>query len=156
MTDETHPWDVPTSESLGRHETGWTPRYEQGIPSDRPFNSQPETDNDTWTTAPSTSHISRFKFVDARTNSLMRKFGRRLGRSEGNPFTAGASQLHVVFKGKQGVGEDSEYAYFFTDHQLGADLYERLKTSGHPYSEVLRPDVVLNKSIPYQRLSSLT
>lgn len=153
---ERHPWDVPTSETLSRQDTGWTPRFEQGIPSDRPFNDSPSPPTENWVTAPPGSHISRFMYVDARDNSLQRKFGRRYGEGgSSNPFSSGASELRVVFKGKEGRGEDSEYAYYFNRHDLGRDIFERMSTSPHPYGEILYPEVVKNKSIPYQRLSKL-
>lgn len=156
MADEQHPWDVPTSEALPRQETGWTPKYEQGIPSDRPFNSAPQAADENWVSAPSTSHISRFMYVDARENALQRRFGRRYGDGgSDNPFAAGASQLHVVFRGKDGRGETAEYAYFFNNHAWGRDVFERMRTSGHPYSEILYPELVLNKAVPYQRLSRI-
>lgn len=153
---ENHPWDQQTSDVLPRQDTGWTPRYEQGIPSDRPFNDAPAPATEDWIQAPSTSHISRFMFVDARQNALQRRFGRRYGEGgSDNPFASGASELHVVFRDEKRGSEGAEYAYYFNSHDLGKDIFDRLSASGHPYSEVLRPDVVLNKSIPYQRLSRI-
>lgn len=152
---ERHSWDRPTSEVLPRQETGWSPKYEQGVPSDRPFNESPQAMSEQWVMAPSTSHISRFMFTDARENSLLRKFGRRIGEGgSSNPFSAGASELRVIFKKNDG-SEDSEYVYWYNDHARGKDIFDRLKASPHPYSEVLHPEVVLNRSVPYQRVSRL-
>lgn len=151
-----HPWDLPTHEVLPEHPTGWTPKYTFGIPSDRAFNAAPDADDGTWVHAPATSHISRFKYVDARENSLQRRFGRRtgMGTSDDNPHTSGASQLHVVFRGKDGQGETAEYGYFFDRHDWGADVFERMSSSGHPYGNVLYPDVIKG-GVPYQRLSRI-
>lgn len=95
-----------------------------------------------WRSAPSTSHISRFMLVDARLNGDVAAFGPH----------GGASQLQVVFKGPDGVGEVAEYVYYFTDHDEGSGVFSRMSSSPHPYSLVLVPDVI-DKGIPYHPLA---
>jgi len=156
-------WDVPTVQTLPQVNTGWNPKYPWGIPSDRQFNQQITPISDPgWVVAPITSHISRFKFEDARQNSLVRKFGRIIGEAElfgatpstgTNPFARGASQLSVIFKGPEGQGEVAEYQYYFPNHEEGASVYDSMVAAIHPYGTVLYPRVI-EGGIPYQRISS--
>jgi hypothetical protein len=155
MADESHPWDKPTREVLPPVETGWTPKFEFGLPSDRPLESAPATDTEEWTHAPSSSHISRFLYRDARTNSLTRKFGRVLETpAGGNPYARGASELRVVFRNEKSGGESAEYAYFYEDAAAGASIFDLMRGSGHPYGEVLHP-LVIKGGVPYQRISRM-
>lgn len=82
-----------------------------------------------WVFAPSTSHISRFKFG-------------------GGPD--GTAQLTVVFKGPDNQGEVAQYSYFFDDHNEATQVYDEMRRSPHPYGNVLYPDVI-QEGIPFSK-----
>lgn len=122
----------------------WTPRDPQGVARETPLNeAADETGDVPWEHAPPTSHISRFRFWDAREHKFIRKFGQQ----------GGASQLHVVFRDEKLGGEGPEYWYFFADANAGANIFAKMQGSPHPYGEVLHPFVIKPKVIPYQRES---
>lgn len=93
----------------------------------------PSSSSADYTLAPLTSHIARFKLED------------------GDDYDhAGAKRLHVVFRNnKEGI-EDSEYVFFFTNHTLADDIFNRLSFSPHPYGAVLYPEVIKPKIIDYK------
>lgn len=137
-------------------DSGWTPAFDWGLERDRPLNAEvsKEDPNAPWTGAPLTSHIEKYRFVDARLNSLVRRFGRRVDGGAGdNPYEAGASILTVVFRGSKGQ-PPSQYSYFFNDHLQGFTIFDLLSQTNHPYAEVLRPMVIL-AGIPYERDTAL-
>ena len=59
----------------------------------------------------------------------------------------GRSELHVRFKRPNG-GPTEVYVYFFVDHSQGEAIYQRLKTSPHPFGQVLHPEVI-KEQVPY-------
>lgn len=79
-----------------------------------------------WVYAPASSHLSRFMLVEDDKEA----------------------RLLVVFRGPGGQGEVSEYVYTFPSQEEGARVFALLRSSPHPYSEVLRP-MVIAAGIPY-------
>jgi len=92
-----------------------------------------------WETAPHSSHIHSFRWLDARRRARRADVLSKLGQ--------GRSELHVRFKRPNG-GPTEVYVYFFANHAQGEAIYQRMKTSPHPFSLVLHPEVI-KKQIPY-------
>lgn len=126
--------------------SNWEPQYEWGAKPETEFTSITPVGVGDWIITPSTSHIARFQFTDARESSFLSEIG---------PYD-GASQLHVVFRDLKFGIETDEYAYYFQDHEFGANIAAQLASSPHPYGEVLYPLVRLNPTIPYTPLSRKT
>lgn len=135
----------------------WEPSRPNGVPSDHPFKAEPALavvgGTGEWVYAPSTSHISRFKFDDARTNRLLKNFGFGATSSGGVRRHEGASELRVVFRDADSGAESVEYVYWFHDHAAGAAVAEAMTGHPHPYGEVLYPEVIAPNRVPYQRAS---
>lgn len=79
-----------------------------------------------WVSAPATSHISRFMLVHGEQ----------------------ATHIQVVFKGPEGKGEVAEYMYTFPDDNSAVRIFNQLRSSAHPYGQVLYPKVIKG-GIPY-------
>lgn len=103
--------------------------------------------NEPYTFAPATSHLYAFKYQDIRKPqySFLRKFGTVFSAKLGE----NVSILTVIFRNNKG-GSGARYAYGFSDHDLGQEIFNALASSAHPYSEVLLPRVRL-AGIPYTR-----
>lgn len=101
----------------------------------------PDGSNVAWESAPATSHLWGWKYVDIRTSSFLRKFPGRLGA---------VSILTVRFRGKGGRGIAAEYQYGFADPDAGQAIVEALRASPHPHGQVLHPRVI-KAGVPYTR-----
>src|SRR4051812_19300903 len=102
----------------------WTPATDGGIPRETPLNDRPGTTGLPWDRAPGDSHLWGFRFYDARQFSFLRRFG--------PDDTRGTSQLQVRFKHPKTGQPTSEYWYFFSDHDRGAEFYAAMKAAAHP------------------------
>lgn len=123
----------------------WEPSRPNGVPRDTPLSEAPSTTGDVeWVHPPSTSHIARFRYYDARESSFLRRFGDQ----------GGASQLHVVFRDADTGGDGPEYWYFFADAAAGAAVAEAMTGHPHPYGGVLYPEVIEPNRVPYRRQSA--
>lgn len=121
-----------------------------GIGRPFPLNDAPsESGAVPWESAPATSHVSRFRFWDAREWSFLRNFGYRDGQFG---VKGGASVLDVIFRDEKSGGEGPQYSYYFHDHGSGRTLYEKMLASPHPYGEVLYP-LVVRAGVEYLRQS---
>lgn len=126
--------------------TDWSPSMRGGVenPGARRKGEEPaeqDGSNIPWERAPATSHIWGWKWLPLRSSSFNRKFPGRLGRT---------NILYVRFKNKTG-GVAAEYSYGFADEATGLSIVEALRSSPHPYAEVLRPRVV-TAGVPYTRM----
>ena len=83
-----------------------------------------------WFQAPGTSHLFAFRFRDNRLYSLP------------------VSQLDVIFKTKAGV-QGTEGSYECVNPDIGQDLYDRMAKSPHPYGQVLYPNAIKTKALPW-------
>ena len=101
--------------------------------------------NKPWEEAPSTSHIHSFQWHDTQdpTDSVgrfLRKFPGEIGQ--------GRAELVVRFKDEKSGRVSRAYTYFFSDVAFGRAIVAELRTSPHPYGEVLYPKVIKG-GIPY-------
>ena len=101
----------------------WTPSRPGGLPRDTPLDDRAGETGLPWDQAPADSHLWGFRFYDARKFNFVRRWGPE--------ETRGQSQLHVRFKSESGRPM-SEYWYYFTDHDAGADYYARMKAAESP------------------------
>lgn len=125
---------------------GYTPSFAPGLANPNVSGALPETETGggsvPWEAAPATSHILRWRWYDAKQHKFLTKFPGATGQ--------GRSELHVQFKDKQG-GASSVYAYYFATPEAGATVVQKLRSSSHPYGEVLTP-YVIRAGIPYTKV----
>ena len=121
----------------GRKMPGYEPAYDWGLANSG--GGVEAARGIAWETAPHSSHIHSYRWLDARRRTRMGDFPSKLGQ--------GRSELHVRFKRPNG-GPTEVYVYFFVDHSQGEAIYQRLKTSPHPFGQVLHPEVI-KEQVPY-------
>lgn len=124
----------------------YTPSFPFGVPN--PYASRgdiPEADgsNVPWETAPATSHVWGWKYVPLAATGFFRRATLWFGE--------GYSHLFVRFRNKTG-GIAAEYVYGFKTREAGQAVLEKLRGSGHPYAEVVRP-LLINAGVVYTALS---
>lgn len=95
-----------------------------------------------WEMAPETSHILKYRWIDAREHHWVRDDTR-------NP---GDSQLQVVFINRKTGKISNPFAYYFRDHDQGFGIYDEVRRSPHPHGEVLWVQVIKPKLVDYQEL----
>ena len=125
----------------GRKLPGYEPAYDWGLAY--PGGGVEAARGIAWENAPHSSHIHSFRWLDARKRARM-----------GDPpseFGRGRSELHVRFKRPNG-GPTQLYVYFFVDHSRGEAIYQRLRTSPHPFGQVLHPEVI-KEQVPYTSIA---
>ena len=126
--------------------TDWSPSMAGGVanPGARRRGEEPaeqDGSNVPWERAPATSHIWGWKWMTLREFPFLRRFPGRLGA---------VNTLLVRFKNKSG-NVAAEYSYGFADETAGASIVAALRSSPHPYAEVLLPRVV-TAGVPYTRM----
>lgn len=117
----------------------WVGKYGHAlsIPKGQELLPEAPEEDDTWHSAPGTSHISRYRYINnPNPNAGETRF-----------------QIHVVFKNADG-SESRGYLYFFPSAQAANGIFRRLRSSAHPYGSVLYPDVIQGKKIPYRPASA--
>lgn len=121
----------------GRKMPGYEPAHDWGLAN--PGGGVETARGIAWETAPHSSHIHSYRWLDARKRTRMADLPSKLGQ--------GRSELHVRFKRPNG-GPTEVYVYFFVDHSQGEAIYQRLKSSPHPFGQVLHPEVI-KEQVPY-------
>ncbi len=124
---------------------GFIPKMEGGVANPGSPGGPSEVSDGSnvgWYSAPTTSHVARFKYLDIRLFPFLRKFPGKLGP---------VSILYVTFKDEKTGGLTATYAYGFADPDRGLAIADEMVTSPHPYGEVLHPKVI-KAGIDYTRM----
>lgn len=119
----------------------WSPSLPSGLARDTPLDTEPSASGLPWQSAPGTSHVHSFRFYDARKYSFLRKFG--------DEAVKGQSQLQVRFKHPKSGAVQSEFWYFFPDHNAGLAVYDEMKAAAQPGTVV--NERLVKAGVPYRR-----
>ena len=125
----------------GRQIAGYVPAYDWGLANSG--GGVEAARSIAWETSPHSSHIHSYRWLDARRRTRMGDYPSKLSQ--------GRSELHVRIKRKSGAPTEV-YVYFFVDHSQGEAIYQRLKTSPHPFGQVLHPEVI-KEQVPYTSIA---
>lgn len=131
----------------------WEPKYPDfAAPTEGPLNDEAsdQSRGGPWTEAPPDSHVARFRLTDARENSFLRKFGRGsvVGSGGTGHRDTGQSQLVVVFKATR-YAPETQYTYYFADHDQGKRVFDAMAAAEHP-GEVVHA-MLIRESVPYTK-----
>lgn len=111
---------------------GYEPRREWGIGHDG--DPAGRAAGAPWVMGPPRSGVHSFRFLAARSTTAL---------------GGGATELHVRIRRRDGSVTPT-YVYFFDRAEAGRRVYERMRASAHPFTDVLVPDVI-NAKVPYTR-----